>query len=97
MSEKVQEDQEVEEETIIEISTTNDALEFTEQLKNTFQQIVHYKHSNTVWFQASAIAQFLFYENTKYAIIENVSGKDKIRLHEMQAQYAMSMFRKAND
>ena len=34
-------------------STTHDALEFSERLKDTFRQIMHYKHSNTVWFQAS--------------------------------------------
>jgi len=57
--------------------TTNDALEFTEQLKMQFREIAHCKYNNDVWFRASSIAYFLEYENTRQAIIEHVDEADK--------------------
>ena len=57
--------------------TTNDALEFTEQLKMQFREIAHYKYNNDVWFQASSVAYFLEYENTTKAISDHVDVHDK--------------------
>ena len=56
---------------------TSDALEFTEQCKKKFQDIVHCKYNNDVYFQASSIAEFLEYENTRKAIIDHVTAEDK--------------------
>ena len=60
---------------------TTDALEFTEQLKTKFREIVHCKYNNDVWFQASSIADFLEYENTRKAIVDHVDVNDKTNWH----------------
>ena len=62
---------------------TTDALEFTEQLKTKFREIVHCKYNNDVWFQASAIAAYLEYQDPKQSIRDHVSDEDKIKCHEI--------------
>ena len=69
----------VQEESKEEVSTTtSDALEFSEQLKNKFTTISHYKYNNDVWFRASSVANYLEYEIPKKAISDHVCTDDKV-------------------
>ena len=56
-------------------TVTNEGLEFTDEMKNKF---VHFTYNNDVWYQASSIAGFLQYRNTKQAIIKHVDGCNKM-------------------
>lgn len=66
-------------------STTNDALEFSEQLKKKFCDIIHFKFNNDVWFQASSIASYLEYQDPKQSVRDHVSDDDKIKYDEMKS------------
>ena len=69
-----------------EVEELNPALSFTEQLKNQFTTISHYKYNNQIWFKASSVANFLEYENTKKAVSDHVSADDKVLFREISLQ-----------
>ena len=81
-NEQMNETKQYEETVVVKATTTSDALTFSDQLKQKFIQIRHYKYNNDIWFQGSAVAGFLEYESTRQAINEHVNTFDKMRCSE---------------
>lgn len=61
-------------------------LSFNDEMKKKFKDITNFTLNRVVWFQASSVAEFLEYENTKKAIIDHVNEHDKIRFSEIPSR-----------
>ena len=67
-------------------SSRSDTFTFTDQLEIKFRDIVHCKHNNDVWFQASSIASYLEYTSPKKAIYDHVNNDDKLYFRQISLQ-----------
>ena len=52
-------------------------------MKTKFCEIVHFKYTNDVWVQASAIASHFEYRDPKKSICDQWSNEDKIKCHDL--------------
>ena len=73
-----------------------DSLSFTEQLKHKFIEIRHFTYDNNVWFQGSAVASSLEYENTRQAILEHVHEFDNLRGSELLDPSILTVYAQGN-
>ena len=78
-----------EETSIVETSSqqvASDALSFTEQVKQKFMEIRHYRLGDNIWFHANSVASYLEYQDCRKAVYTSVDSCDKICYEDLISQ-----------